>query len=247
MYHPFLNKQILLAIAFTLIASVAEATPIIFNFTGTLGNQMLDGGALLKTWAEVPEWNGRTVSGTINMNVEGIKPAVQNHEQIFYETSTSQDASEQWLNVSLNNPDGTSFNFPTFENFPEADFNYSGTTMLQTSSGFSIFTLQRGFTNLDPDNQPHQQIIFRLNSFGDEPYQLFNSLDYNTVNFNPASANFTNSAYVSYLTANENKIEYFFRIDSLTRVESEVPEPGSLVLLLLGLISILLGRVKLGS
>ena len=244
MHYSTLKKQVLLALVFTFIASATSATPIVFNFTGTIGNQMLDGGEPLKAWAQIPAWNGKTVSGTISMDLEGLQPAVQNDKEVGYSDSAEHDASEQWLNVFINNPDGTSFNFPTFANFPAADFNFSTASMLETGS-YSFFSLTRGFTNYHSKKLPYQQIQFRLGTFGDTPYQIYDSLDFNTVNFNPLAANYTNSAYVGYRMDNGDKIEYFFRIDSLTRAESEVPEPGSLMLLLIGLTSLLLGRAKL--
>ena len=70
------------------------------------------------------------------------------------------------------------------------------------------------------------------------------SIDFNTVTFHPEFANQENYGYIYYVKENGKKMSYYFSIDSITRVTSQVPEPGTLVLFMLGLGGLGLSQLK---
>ena len=84
----------------------------------------------------------------------------------------------------------------------------------------------------------------RLGSFGESAHKLLNSVDFATVDFHPEFATNENYGLVTYVKDNGKKMDYAFRIDSLTRAKSEVPEPGPLGLFLLGFACLMLKRVR---
>ena len=67
-------KRTLIAIIFA-IPTLAFATPITFNFTGTVSDYILSNGQLQKTSSAIPKWNGKSVSGSVTMDLDN---AVQN-------------------------------------------------------------------------------------------------------------------------------------------------------------------------
>lgn len=237
-------KRVLSILILTTISSVTAATPIIFNFTGTVTDQILDGGGMLDTWASISKWNGKSISGSFTMNLDDVTPVAQNHEQIFYLTEASNDNSRQWLEFVINNPDGTSYSIPTSTDpLPVVDSNYSAANLV-SNENFSILYIAREFQNKSFKNPPLQEIMLRLATFGEGSDQLYSSLDFNTVEFHPELATYQNYGLVNYLKDNGKKMEYFFTIDTLTRIEHNVPESGILGLMLLGLASLVLGRLR---
>lgn len=244
MHYSIAVKRVLSVLILTTISSVAAATPIVFNFTGTVTDQILDGGSTLETWASIPKWNGKSISGSFTMNLDKVTPIIQNHEQTYYLTEGSNDNSRQWLEFVINNPDGTSYSIPTSTDpLPVVDSNYSAATLL-SNENFSTFYIAREFHNTSFKNPPLQEIMLRLASFGEGSNQLYSSLDFSTVEFRPELATFQNYGLVNYLKDNGKKMQYFFEIDTLTSVKHNVPEPGVLGLLLLGLASLILGRMR---
>lgn len=244
MYSPITIKRILSVLLLTTISSIAAATPIVFNFTGTVTDQILDGGGTLDTRASIPKWNGKSISGSFTMNLDKVTPIIQNHEQTYYLTEASNDNSRQWLEFVINNPDGTSYSIPTSTDpLPVVDSNYSAATLL-SNENFSIFYIAREFHNTSFKNPPLQEIMLRLASFGEGSNQLYDSLDFSTVEFRPELATFQNYGLVNYLKDNGKKMEYYFTIDTLTSVKSNVPEPGVLSLALLGLAGLMLRRLR---
>lgn len=237
-------KHFLSGLILITISSVVAATPIVFNFTGTVTDQVLDGGGMSKKWASISKWNGKSISGSFTMSLENVTPIIQNNEQTYYLTEASNDNSRQWLEFVINNPDGTSYSIPTSTDpLPVVDLNYSAATLLSNENS-SIFYIAREFQNKSFKNPPLQEIMLRLGSFWEGSSQLYSSLDFSTVEFRPELATHQNYGLVNYLKDNGKKMEYFFTIDTLTRVEHNVPEPGILGLILLGLVSLTLGRMR---
>lgn len=80
--------------------------PITFNFTGTINAEVLSGGVLQKSYATIPKWIGKHVSGSVTLDLDSVIPEWSHEEQTYY--SSDQDFGE-WMTVKINNPHGTSY------------------------------------------------------------------------------------------------------------------------------------------
>ena len=238
-------KRTLITVIFA-IPTLAVATPITFNFTGTVSDYILSNGQLQKSSSAIPKWNGKSVSGSVTMDLDNAVPKHKHSEQTYYETATYNTNEKQWLSFIINNPDGTSYDIPAAINpLPSVDVNGSVASLLyRPDYDHSFFYVGRTFSNLAPKNPPRQNMSLRLGSFGESSHQLLDSVDFDTVEFHPKLATNENYGLVTYVKDNGKKMDYAFRIDSLTRAVSQVPEPDSLWLVALGFAGLLVNRAR---
>ncbi len=243
--YLLMKHALIISILFS-ISSLSSATPITFNFTGTVSDYILSNGQLSKTSSTIPKWNGKSVSGSVIMDLDSVTPKHQHSEQTYYETASYNNNFEQWMSFIINNPDGTSYTVPaSVDPLPRVDVNSSIASLLyRPAFDHSFFIVGRNFTNLTPKNPPRQMMSLRLGSFGESAHKLLNSVDFKTVDFHPEFATNENYGLVTYVKDNGKKMNYAFRIDSLTRVKSDVPEPGTLGLVLLGFAGLMLNRAR---
>lgn len=79
---------------------------------------------------------------------------------------------------------------------------------------------------------------------GDNADKLTNGADYNNAIIRPEFANVNNWAQVAQFNETGFGYDYYFTITSLKRIEVEVPEPSSLLILISGLLLILLRKLN---
>jgi hypothetical protein len=229
---------------FTIIPSLAWATPIVFNFTGTISDQHLSNGSMQKSYSIIPKWLGKQVSGSISLDLDAVVPTWGYESQTIYESFYEPNNNfAQWMTVTINNPDGTSYSIaPALDPLPEVDANYAATYLsYRADYDDAQFVAYRNYSNVR--KTPTQNIVFYISARGEDAHKLLNTTDFNTVNINTDFANWENYGSIYYVKENGKKMAYIFSVDSLTRVSSEVPEPGSFVLLVLGLFTITTARV----
>lgn len=222
------------------------ATPIVFNFTGTVTDEILSYGQLSKTWKSIPKWNGKTVTGSVILDLDGLVPEDTSANQTYYNTGSYGTNESQWLSFIINNPDGTSYTLPNrTEVLPLPKVNASSAYLIYDPvyNGSSLY-VGRTYVGQFPKDQPRQTMFLRLGSNGDDAANLFNTTDFNTVEFDPTFATLENYGGIEYLKDNRKTMAYSFKINSLTRAESEVPEPGILSLILIGFAGLMLNRAR---
>lgn len=238
-----LIKRIFLIPIFTIIPSLAWATPIIFNFTGTISDQHLSGGSMQKSYSIIPKWLGKQVSGSISLDLDAVVPTWANESQTIYQSHHEPNNNyAQWMTVTINNPDGTSYSIaPLLDPLPEVNANYASTYLTYRADyDDAQFVAGRTYSN---SIKTHQNIVFYITARGDDAHKLLNTTDFNNVNINTNFANWDNYGAIHYVKENGKKMAYLFSVDSFTRVTSEVPEPGSFFLLIIGLGAITTARM----
>lgn len=215
-------------------SSLAFAVPITFEFTGTVSNQILSNGRLIKANSKVPQWHGKGVSGQMMIDIEGL---ATNPNQVSYQSyyqSGYEGNGTDWLSFSLTNPDGSTHQIPGgYDPFPEVDVNGS-VAYLTNPPAINDMQFYAGRTYSNLRLYPHQNISLRLSGRS----QLISGQDFHTVEINPQFAYRENYGLVDYAHENGTRFEYYFTIDSIKRV----PEPSSWVLMLCGLSGLLWAR-----
>lgn len=224
----------------------AFATPIVFNFTGTISDEILSYGQLSKTWKSIPKWNGKTVTGSVTLDLDGLLPEDTSADQTYYTTNSNGTNEAQWLSFIINNPDGTSYTLPDRTDvLPLPKVNGSTAYLIYDPVyNSSSLYIGRVYVGQYPKNQPRQDMFLRLGNNGDDAANLFNTTDFNTVEFDPTFATLENYGGIQYLKDNGKMMAYSFKINSLTRVKSQVPEPSILSLILIGFAGLLLNRTR---
>jgi len=229
-------KQIFIAGITAIIPLSTLATPITFNFTGTINGEVLSYGNIRKSNAIIPKWIGKQVSGSITMDLDSLLPEWANSSQTYYTSHQENGDLGEWMTVTIKNPDGTSYAIaPPIDPLPEVDVSSASTylTYNKTHHDQIAFFAGRNYANLR--TPPRQEFYMWLSAEYEDANKMLNTTDFNTVNINTDFANWTNYGVVYYIKENGKKMNYEFSFDSFTRVSTEVPEPGSLFLFVMGL------------
>ena len=242
-------KHVAQACSLFAISFSSWALPLTFEFTGTISDTVLISASYQTIFTRQPEWNGQKVSGTLVMDLpEAAASPYNGPGYTQYGKSENTYDYANWMAFTIENPDGTvldvSDSIPIYP-APEAEGDDAYTNLAHESYlyGDSSFYAQRTYNHFVP--YPRNSASISLRAIGEEASLLTSSADYANVIIKPEYANYENYGFVYQLNDQGIGYEYLFRIDSLTRVESEVPEPESLILLLVGFIGLLLGRAKL--
>ena len=234
----FLKAVRIVAITFFIapIASFTNATPLVFNFTGTVSDQYLD-EFMHDTPLSVPEWKGKSVSGSFIVDLNAVTPAAQYDYYTWYSTYDPTGAATEWLKFIVTNPDESTLTFPVGEPKTEGNSYFAGAVMNGDPWDISSFFNVARWTDYYEN-----RVELNLGAIGPNSSLIYSSYDFNTIEFHPEFANEVNRGLVKYKNEFGEKIEYSFLINSITRVKSEVPESGSLILMLLGLSGLILNR-----
>lgn len=155
----------------------------------------------------------------------------------------------EWMTVTINNPDGTSYTIaPPIDPLPEVDVSSASTYLTYNTAHHdqTAFFAGRNYANLK--KPPRQEFYMWLSAEYEDASKLLNTTDFNTVSINTDFANWTHYGVVYYIKENGKKMNYEFTFDSFTRAITQVPEPGSLLLIILGLGGLFLTRsIKWGK
>lgn len=234
--------RLICLLAIPAMSSVAQSAPVTFEFTGRVSDGFFFHGDMVRGFAH-PEWDGKSVSGQFVVDVDGLIPSPAGSPDIRLYMTAFYDKPSEWLSFTLTNPDGKTYSFPGEYSFADDIDPYS----LDHSNGSSLwltdrhegrgdrFSVSRNLVN--PDLQLRRHIYIGLESRN--PFGLINGVDVGNLVVNAQQADWINYGVVNYATANGVKFDYYFTIDSITRV----PEPSILILLLLG--AMLLGVSRL--
>lgn len=226
------------------MSSGAHSTPVTFEFTGRVSDVFLFYGNLVQGGFSYPEWSGKSVSGQFVVDVDGLIPSPAGSPDTRFYITAFYDNPREWLSFTLTNPDGKTYPFPGEYSFADDIDPYSldhlnGSSLWLTDrheGGGDRFSVSRNLVN--PDLQLRRHIYLGLESRN--PFGLINGVDVGSLVVDAQQADWINYGVVNYATADGVKFDYYFTIDSITRV---VPEPSILPLLLLG--AMLLGVSRL--
>jgi len=229
------------------IASPAQADVVLFDFTGVVSTSALSGGTVqaLESSSLSSSWIGQLVSGTIRMDL-----GAAGHQQYFPElgmsqvSTTSEFPNADWMQTTVHQPDGSTVviaSGPAPDPYPifEGNDAYSD---IRNSTDVDEFYVQRTFSNAV--TYPQQFFSIDLSSrFGG--LGLTDSSDYRNVHFDVGQANYSNAGSLTKLDAAGVGYQYGFQVLSLNQsVVAVVPEPGTWLLMVLG-IALLLSGSKL--
>lgn len=233
--------KFVIAVFFLIVAAPSiQAIPIKFEFTGTITDKVLISGQVTDIYFNARRWKGKTVTGHMMIDVEGLATNPnQSPEQVYY-SSWYGDNPSDWLSFSITNPDGSTYYFPeSYDPLSEVDVDGSDVYLINSFSSYGNATaLYAGRTYLNAKSLPRQYLSLRLQGSGMNAAKAITSMDFDTVEFNPEFANWENYGIVDYSHPSGKNTNYYFTINSLTRV----PEPSSWLLILGGLIALLARR-----
>ncbi len=230
-------QHVLATLAFLTVNTSTWAAPILFEFTGTVTDQVLSSGRSGSISLNRPEWNGKTITGTMSMDVEGLATNPnQSPEQVHY-TSGDYGNPADWLSFSWINPDGSAYTIPGgFDPLPNYQVDGSSAYLTDSVLNGTQFYAGRAFSNLRP--QSTQSFSLRLQARGPNDSLAISSMNFDTVAFLPEFANYENYGIVRYGHPDGTRLDYHFTINSITRV----PEPSGLLLILCGLVGLFLAH-----
>ena len=234
---------LLIASAFT---TPGWASPLVFEFTGTISDTVLISGVNQTLFTTHPEWNEKRVAGRLTMDFSALAESPFNGSGYTqYSKNGITNLTADWMSFLVNNPDDTFLDISDSEPIipaPEAESDDAYTDLSHHSymNGSSGFYAQRSYTNTP--NYPQKHASLWLAALGDNAEWLTSNVDYNTVIIKPEFANWFNYGYVRYYTELGVGYEYTFTIDSLERVDATVPEPSMWLLMIVGLLLICRNR-----
>lgn len=240
--YPVSGYRIITAI-FSILPSIAVATPITFDFTGTISNTILSYGNHI-TIAQPKQWLGKSVNGNFVLDIDGLETnPKQDRNQIYLDSSYGNNPAD-WLSVVLTNPDGKIYSFPLED--PSAPVGLDGAvaSIFYRKDVFpdARFYIGRMFSNLN--STPRINISLRLAAREMDSLKMLNGLDVNNLDIKPEYSNWENYGLVEYNDGKGKKFDYHFTIDSITRREVNVDEPSPIILSVLALGMLVLVRRK---
>ncbi|RYE32458.1 MAG: hypothetical protein EOP48_31055 [Sphingobacteriales bacterium] len=230
------------------------AKPILFEFTGTVTDSVIDAvfGELVTEPLEHPEWVGQQVFGTVTMDLEGQWEYFDDDDPYKIFKSHGSVADSNWMQVKLRNPDGTYFDSSLATYGPSIPFDPLPNTAYAQLTHMSNFTPGVPSSNFQVVRRYHDSESFRrynyieltLSGNGDNAHLLTNSKNYEDAIIKPEFANVRNFGAVKQSNRTLTSPNYYFNIDSFTRISTNVPEPSAPLLLFSGLLIVLVKRYK---
>lgn len=217
------------------------ALPLTFEFTGTISDTVLISKIDQTLFTTHPDWNGQQVTGTLTMDLPELAASPYNGPGYSQYSKNVDYPYANWMSFLVKNPDGTFLDISNSEPvtpapLAEGDDAYTNLAHQSYLYGDSSFYAQRSYNN--HLTYPRKHASLSLRATDDNALWLTSSADYDEVMIKPEFANHDNYGYVYHYTDSGIGHEYYFRIDSLKRMEVNVPEPSTLLLLIAGLILI---------
>lgn len=245
-----LTKYLYRLAALTLVSTFTApswAIPLTFQFTGTISDSILGSGIYQTVFISHPQWNGEQVSGTLTLDLpEAAASPFNGPGYTQYGKSQYFYPYANWMSFSVTNPDGSVLDISdSITPAPELEGDDAYTHLAHKSYryGDSGFYAQRTYNNFVP--YPRNSATLSLQAIGENAAWLTSSADYNDVIIKPEFANLENYGDVYQLNDMGIGHEYSFRIDSLERISSEVPEPSILLIFISGLLLVQWKRNKI--
>jgi hypothetical protein len=215
-----------LACAGASLAAPAQADVVLVEFSGTISTSVLPSS-----------WIGRTVRGTVSIDLQTGPPPLYWSDSFSQIGTTSAHPFAGWIEASVHQPDGSTIviaSGPAPVPYPVQESNDAYTHIYNDYASRDAFYLQRTFSN-GGDSYPQQQFVIDvmgLNAFG--LLSTANYLDIRT--FDLSQANYANHGIVLALTGPTTGYNYAFTLQSLKAsvVPAPVPEPATWLLMLAG-------------
>lgn len=239
-------KYLVSFIALTL-ATTSNAVPLTFEVSGTISDKILSSSNYETVPLSHPEWNGLEVTGTLSLDLERL---AINHQTTFEVTLHNKEDEPNrradWMSFEITNPDGSNILisdstpiYPDPDSYPPAN---DASTFLTHYVNDSAFYVSRDYSAfLEP--YPRNYFYIALLAMGGNADKLTTGADYYNAMIYPEFANINNWAHVAQFNEAGVGHEYYFTITSLKRIEVEVSEPCSLLILMSGLLLILLRKL----
>ncbi len=235
----------------SIFAAPSWAIPLIFEFTGTISNTVLISRIEQTLSTSHPQWNGQQVTGTLTIDLPELAASPYNGPG-YSQYSKTYDAYPyaNWISFSVTNPDGSILDIS--DSIPiipapegESDDAYTHLAHQYDPYGVSSFYAQRTYSSSEP--YPRNSAALSLDADGDNALWLTSSANYNDVIIKPEFANVNNYGSVYQLNELGFGYQYYFRIDSLKRKSTDVPEPSLWLAFIVGLLFIKMKRHRLFS
>jgi|GEM_PF-1583534 len=242
---------------FTLtLNSFVWATPIVFEFTGTITDTVIDKtfGNETKLMSRT-EWIGQQISGTISLDLDDQwKYFGDDDPYTIFKSYDTRATGAEWMQVKLRNPDGTYFDSSLatdgrsipFDPYPNSAYAQIVHLMDDAYYGVPLSNVDfsRWYHN---DNSPLMYNHFELGLIGngDNASSLVSSKNFDDIIVKPDFANLQNYGLVRQSHRTLADPSYYFLIDSFSRIETEVPEPPAPLLLFSALLVLMVKRFKI--
>jgi hypothetical protein len=238
-------------ITFLLATSTStSALPLIFQFTGKISDTVLISGIDQTLYTTHPEWNGKVVTGQLIFS-DLSEFATDGYNGPFYSRySKSNDfyPYANWMSFIINNPDGTVLDIS--DSVPvvpvplsEGDDAYTEISDTNHWEGDTTFYAQRSYSNSSTYPQKHASLYLR--AINENAQWLTENANYNEVIVRPEFANFFNYGAVYYYTDIGVGHEYYFKIESIERLQATVTEPSTFLIFVASLLLITLKNSRI--
>jgi hypothetical protein len=244
MIHTKFTFRLAVLTLLSMFTASTWAMPITFEFTGTISDTVLISRMEQTLFTTHSDWNGQQVSGTLTMDLPELAASPYNNPSYSqYAKSRSVYPYADWMSFYVRNPDGSVLGFSNSEPVtpaPEDEGDDAYTSLGHQYANGSRFYAQRTYNNLLTYPQKHASLS--LWADGVNADWLTSNADYSDVIVKPEFANIDNYGSVYHYTDLGIGHQYYFRINSLSRIQTAVPEPGIFVLLCLGLVTVCIRR-----
>lgn len=238
-------KTLVLSIPLVL-STPSNAVPITFEISGTISDRILGYPEIVPL--SHPEWKGLEVTGKLSLDLERLAINHQTTNDVtLYTKENEPNRRADWISFEITNPDGCNILisdstpiYPDPGSYPPVD---NASTFLTHTANDSAFYVSRDYSAfLDP--YPRNYFYLALLAVGGNADKLTNGADYNNAVIYPEFANVNNWAQVAQFNEAGIGYDYYFTVNSVKRIEVDVSEPSSLLILISGLLLISLRKLN---
>lgn len=222
---------------------VASAQVLSYDFSGTVVEQVLSGGALSFSPPSDPGWVGLPVTGTIRVDLSLIPapyPLVSGTPPNLSWTAVSTSADSPFLRVTVLNPDGSTFVGDSLPGPVDSHQTGLAVVLSGTSEALAINS-----DRIPTYPRPRQYFAINLGAVG---ANLISGTDPSTLQVDATAANDTNFGAVDFnpTSSSDGRYCYYygFRVESFA---AAVPEPATVAMMLAGLAAVFAWRRRPGA